>query len=265
MNRQLRLAPPPLQALIAANGRLWAAEAEVFTAYFASAKRSAETDEAWLIRQCYKELVDGVVGQLARVTRAVDDIGAARASAADAVMDEGVQVELSHYIAFATAHRQALALIPISARPVRARELGSDWAENVALQTLRAEHRRLHGEIGARAAAFTEGGYCTLYSAGMARRGGTVLDDAIAAACARVFDDEWDHMLAGIAGFADQTVSAADWAVFEQMTLAQGRARIHMRNAQFGYPLDAARIQVIEAGALPPLPFDYTRAGLRIA
>ena len=138
----------------------------------------------------------------------------------------------------------------------------SDWPENVELRTLRAQHRREHGAIGLRAQAFTEGGYCTLYRAGAALKGGTALDDAIAAACLHVFDDELEHMLQGIAGLADAHVRPDEWALLEALTVAQGRCRIRMRNAQFGYPLSAERVAELEAGAAPPLAFDYTRAAL---
>ena len=71
-------------------------------------------------------------------------------------------------------------------------------------------------------------------------------------------------MLQGIAGLAERNVSSAQWRTLEALTLAQGRARIHMRNAQFGYPLSAARVGELEAGSAQPLAFDYERAGLRL-
>ena len=90
--------------------------------------------------------------------------------------------------------------------------------------------------------------------------GRSAADDAIAAACAKVYADEFEHMLAGIAGIARRPFSANDWSLLRDLTTAQVRQRIHMRNAQFGYPLPEARIQEILAGAIEPVGFDYETA-----
>lgn len=254
-----RRAPPELHALIAANARLWGAETEVFATYFASARRSAATDAAWLARQCFKEMVDGAVGRLGQLTSSETSFERTVASAAAALADEVVRVELKHYVAFAIAYRMCDAAALDS--PATAR-IGADWPENAELQALRARHRRAYGAIGERAAAFTEGGYCTLYRTGMALAGGTRLDDAIAAACGQVYEDELDHMLGGIAGLADAAFSSDDWALLERLTVEQGRYRVGMRNAQFGHPLSAARVRELEAGGADGVAFDYARAGL---
>jgi hypothetical protein len=52
------------------------------------------------------------------------------------------------------------------------------------------------------------------------------------------------------------------WAVLRALSVEQMRARIRMRNAQFGFPLPESRIAAIEAGDVVPLAFDYRRAGL---
>jgi hypothetical protein len=51
--------------------------------------------------------------------------------------------------------------------------------------------------------------------------------------------------------------------VLEALTVAQGRLRLRMRNAQFGYPLSDARVTALAAGAAQPLAFDYLRAGMQ--
>jgi hypothetical protein len=255
----VRHAPAQLVALIAANARMWSAETEVFSTYFASPERTAATDAAWLARQCFKEMVDGIVGRLGQLTRNETNFDATLSRAVAALTDEVVRVELKHYIAFSIAHqlsRKEAGDVSVTAR------VGADWPENNELQTLRAQHRREYGAIGERAAAFTEGGYCTLYRAGMALSGGSARDDAIAAACAQVYEDELDHMLSGIAGLAEEPFTTREWALLEELTVAQGRCRIRMRNAQFGYPLSAARVRELEAGAAEPIAFDYGRAGL---
>ena len=258
----LRRAPRALYRLIAANAPLWAGEAEVFSSYFASAARTPASDAQWLARQCFKELIDGVARRLARITAGCDDFSGTEASVADALTDEIVRDELEHYVAFAIAYRAALIADGATADSLRPTVRGADWPENAALMALRDLDLAAHGELGQRAYAFTEGGYGTLYRAGLALAGGSPLDDAIAAACARVHDDEWHHMLEGTAGFADAPFSEGDWALLERLSIEQGRQRIRMRNAQFGYPLSADRVDALVAGAAQPLRFDFERAGL---
>jgi hypothetical protein len=257
----VRRGTPELYALIRGNAALWAGEAEVFAVYFDSATRTAATDAAWLARQCFKEIVDGVAGRLGAITRGETSFDATQARADAALRDEVVRVETKHFVAFAIAHAACVREATDGEVAVGPR-IGNDWPENYALQSMRARHRRDFAVLGERASAFTEGGYCTLYRAGMALAGRSPRDDAIAAACAQVFDDEWDHMLAGIAGLADETLEARDWETLHTLTLAQSRARIRMRNAQFGRPLPEARIAALEAGTATPLEFDYARACL---
>jgi hypothetical protein len=255
--QSVRPTPPEQHELIAANARFWAAEDEVCATYFRSPARSAATDVLWLARQCYKEMIDGVVARLAASAPA--DFASTAATATAGLADAGVHAELKHYHAFAIAHRisqQAAGGDPAIGA------LGADWQENAELRTLRAAHIRDHGPLGARAQAFTEGGYCALYRTGMALDRSRPRDAAIIDACAQVFDDEWDHMLDGIAGLAEVPLSTADWATLRDITVAQGRLRLRMRNAQFGYPVAPERMRVLEAGALEPLPFDYARARL---
>lgn len=257
-----RRAPAALYRLIAANAPLWAGEAEVFSSYFASAARTPTSDAQWLAKQCFKELIDGVARRLARITAGCDDFSGTEESVADALTDEIVHDELKHYVAFAIAYRTALVADGAVADSLRPTVRGADWPENAALMALRDAHLAAHGELGQRAYAFTEGGYGTLYRAGIALAGGGPLDDAIATACAQVYDDEWHHMLEGIAGFADAPLTESEWALLERLSVEQGRQRIRMRNAQFGYPLRAERIEALVAGAAEPLQFDFERAGL---
>jgi len=256
-------APPELYRLIEANGRMWAGEAEIFGSYFRSNSRTAQSDSIWLARQCYKELIDGVANRLNTLTlQHLDDLDVA-SNASMALSDEGVVAELRHYVAFAAAYRLSLTECG-NAADIHGGRIGADWPENAALQAHRAEHIRRYGNLGKRAQAFTEGGYCTLYSTGMALAIGSPLDQAIANACGEVMDDEWEHMLEGIAGLAQAPLAPADWEVLETLTVEQGRLRIRMRNAQFGHPLPEARVRELEAGAAAPLPFDFARAGLAL-
>ena len=99
----------------------------------------------------------------------------------------------------------------------------------------------------------------------MKLKGRSAADDAIAAACAKVHADEFEHMLAGIAGFDREPYSTSDWTLLKDLTTTQMRQRIHMRNAQFGYPLSEARMTEIMAGAIEPISFDYDEAARLLA
>ncbi len=254
----LRPVPHELHALIAANARMWAGEAEIFSTYFGWSRRSAATDAVWLARQCHKELMDGVVARIVRLSQPAQ-FDLAPTLAERALADSVARQELTHYIAFAAAYEKCTE----ASEPFSGSRIGADWPENADLQNLRAQHCAEHGVLGLRALEFTEGGYCTLYSAGMALGDGSAIDQAIAAACEMVFDDEWDHMLHGIADLSDTSTTPEEWRVFEALTVAQGRLRIRMRNAQFGHPVSDARVAELEDGAAEPLVFDYQRAGMQ--
>lgn len=105
---------------------------------------------------------------------------------------------------------------------------------------------------------FTEGGYCSLYATGMRLKGTGALNDRIAYACERVYNDEIDRMRDGIIGLAREKLERADWDEIGAMCRKILMQRIHMRNEQFGFPVSAARIREIEAGGIEPMPFDYT-------
>ena len=137
-----------------------------------------------------------------------------------------------------------------------------DWDENRALARLRATHKLAHGALGERAQRFTEGGYCTLYAEGRKLAGRGAVDDAIARACARVYDNEVDHMLKGIAGLEGAPLDERAWALLIRLTTEQCSSRIRMRNAQLSHPVTKAREDELCAGLGDPVEFDYERAGL---
>lgn len=257
----LRRPSAGLQALIAANAPLWAGEAEVFRTYWDWAGRTLDTDLGWIARQCYKELFDGFLPRLRQLE--VDFAAMERAVGRASVLEgaEGVYEELAHYCAFADAYDALRGdAPPLDVDAIR--DTGN-WEENAELGAVRARHRRDHGEMGVRAQAFTEGGYCTLYAEGMRRRGRGPGEDVIAAACSSVYEDEWEHMLAGIAGLEDQGLEREGWELLAALTVEQMRLRIRMRNAQFGYPLPLERLAEIDGGKIDAMSFDYRRAGLQ--
>jgi hypothetical protein len=248
----------PLRRLVDRTSRLWAGEAEVARSLRLASPHPRESDLRWIARQAYKEVWDGVAVQLRRLDGALlSRQPVPEEDLADAA--EVLRAELAHYRVFSRLHT---ALAGPLAPPLDPQLLLRRWRwpENDALARLRAGHVEQHGDLGRRAMRFTEGGYARLFAEGMRLRGRGAADDLIAEACSRIFDDELEHMLAGIAGLAAEVAEEADWLRLEALAAEQMRARIFMRSAQFEAPLPEARLAELCAGACPPLPFDYERA-----
>ncbi len=257
-----------IQRLINACTPLWAGEAEVVRSYWTSPRRSLQTDLLWLKRQCFKEfwgsgvgkydrggVVPGQLKQLAEKVLEVD-VSLERHEFLEAL--EGLKAEYSHYCAFADVHD---AIRPAGTPKIDPNKL-EPWPDEDALTALRYKHQAEHGALGMRACKLTEGGYCTLFSEGMALRGRPGLEGRIAEACSKVYDDEFGHMLAGIAGIAEEGLKDSDWKLLEALAVEQLRQRMRMRNAQFSFPLTEERVQAIWRGEIKPLEFDYRRARL---
>jgi hypothetical protein len=247
-----------LRRLIERSARLWAGEAEIVRSYFGSPARSVASDLRWIARQAYKELWDGVAVQLGRLERA---LAGAPGAGADALSDaaELLRSELSHYRLFADLHE---ALRGTGDPPLALADLRAAWSwpENDALRRVREAHVARHGELGRRAMRFTEGGYATLFDEGRRLRGRGGADDRIAEVCERLHGDEFEHMLAGIAGIELDSLAREDWVRLEELVVEQLRARLHMRDAQFEHPVGRDRLEALCAGACEPLAFDYARA-----
>ncbi|MGQ0653149.1 MAG: hypothetical protein ACT4P4_12930, partial [Betaproteobacteria bacterium] len=255
-----------IQRLINGLTPLWAGEAEVVRTYWTSPKRTLQTDLVWLHRQCFKEFwgsgvgkydKGGVVpGQIRRLAERILEVdGKLDRHEALEVMD-GIRAEFSHYCAFADLYD---AIRPAGTPKMEPNGL-EPWPEEDALTALRYKHQADHGALGMRACKLTEGGYCTLFSEGMALRGRAGIEGRIAGACAKVYDDEFEHMLAGIAGIAEEDLRDDDWKLLERLAIEQLRQRIRMRNAQFSFPLSEERVQAIYRGEIQPLAFDFERA-----
>jgi hypothetical protein len=247
---------------------LWAGEAEVVRTYWSSPKRTTETDLLWLRRQCFKEfwgsgvarfdrggIVPGSLRRLAEHATNVDT-SITRHEFLDAL--ETVRAEFSHYTYFADLHD---ALRPAGTPKLHPGML-EEWPEERELTALRFRHREAYGAIGMRACKTSEGGYCTLFSEGMKLAGRPGVDGLIAQACAKVYEDEFAHMVSGIAGIAEEELKEPDWDLLEGLLAEQLRQRIRMRNAQFSYPLAEEHVQAIYRGDIQPLEFDWTRAGI---
>jgi hypothetical protein len=251
-----------LERLVDAIAPYWEAEAEVCRTYFASPARTPRSDCAWIARQAAKELVDGVEPRLADLDQALRPSEGATDVRLVTRLAEELHEEAVHCVAFVEAYDRIRGLAPEGDVPALdgetlRREVA--WPENIALRDLRAAHRRDHGSLGSLAGLVTEGGYCTLFTEGVALKGNGGADDAIAAACALVLEDEYEHMVTGIIGLRDAGLAASDWSLLVDLTVAQSRQRVLMRQAQFGHPVDATRLEVLLIGGAGPLAFDWER------
>ncbi len=259
-----------LHRLIDAVAPYWAGEAEVFRTYWSSPKRTRATDLLWLNRQCFKEIwgvgladkkLGLFLGPLEKLRAAFPkiDLEMDRHEVLD--IAEGLWAEFAHYCAFADAHDGLLEPGEQKLNP----QLLTWWKEDEDLSALRYGHQEARGRLGLRACRFTEGGYCTLFSEGMRLKDSPAsafakADRLIAAACARVYDDEFSHMLKGIGGLDEENLADADWQALGDMCVEQLRGRIIMRNAQFSHPLSDARLARALEGRCAPVAFDF--AGL---
>lgn len=255
-----------LETLIALSAPLWAGEAEVVRTYWDSPVRTLETDLTWIRRQASKEFNGSGIGEyknmgvfmgpLTRLQEAFPqiDTGVGRHEVLDTI--EMLHDEFAHYVAFADVYD---AIRDADTPPLDPHKIEA-WDEDVALTRMRHRHNAEHGALGVRASRFTEGGYCTLFREGMRLKGRGGNDDLIADACARIYDDEFGHMLQGIVGLDGEGWSADDFERMGELVTEQLHQRIRMRNAEFSFPLAEERVQAIYAGDIEPEPFDYERA-----
>ena len=257
---------PPLRRLIESAAPLFAGEAEVVRSYWDSPVRTIETDLRWLELQVFKEFKGSgvgdydnrgvIMGPLTEVLEVLPrmDIEVPRHRIRDLL--EGLYEEFTHLVAFADVYD--------AIRPAGTPKLDphrcQGWEEDNVLTRLRYRTLAENGEIGVRASRFSEGGYCTLFREGMriAARGGN--DALIAEACAKVYDDEFEHMLGGIVGLDAEGMTGDEWARMEALVADLLKARVTMRNGQFSNPLSPRRVAEIHAGEIDPIAFDYDRA-----
>jgi hypothetical protein len=165
-------------------------------------------------------------------------------------------VEFTHYVLFADIYDT----LRDQGEPRLNGNTLVPWPEEQALARRRREVRASLGKLGARASDFTEGGYCTMYSEGAKLQGRPGLDGRIGAACQKVYDDEFGHMMYGVLGVDEEGLSKAEWDQLEELTVEQLHLRLYMRNAQFSHPLPDSRIREIIAGKIEPVRFDEEKA-----
>jgi len=255
-----------LKTLIQVSEKLWAGEAEVVRTYWDSPVRTRATDLLWLRRQCFKEFNGKGLGEhrdlgifLGPLTEIMEsfpriDRDVHRHHVLDLI--ETIHDEFTHYCLFADVYD---AIRDAKTPPLDPHAL-EIWDDDKVLTDMRIAHNHTHGAIGVRASRFTEGGYCTLFREGMRLKGRGGVDELIAEACRRIYDDEFGHMLGGIVGLDAEPLSDADYELMTGLVVDQLRARIRMRNSEFSYPLSEDRVRAIYGGEIAPEPFDYDRA-----
>ena len=249
-----------LRRLVDLAAPFWAGEHEIVWTYFQSPKRTDETDLLWLKRQCFKEIWGSGIGDkkkglfqgpvaylddvFAKIDRDVD-----RHTVLDVIDD--LRSEFYHYCLFADIFDF------ISGAKLDPHQL-IGWGADDVLAQLRYEYKDKRTQLGHFASRFTEGGYCSMFVAGMRLAGSGELNDKIAKACEQVYNDEIGHMRSGFVGLSQQTLAPAEWDEVADMVRKILLQRLHMRNEQFSYPLPQTRINAIEAGDIEPMTFDYS-------
>ncbi len=134
------------------------------------------------------------------------------------------------------------------------------WKENDDLMNLRKNHCTEDAELGNRALRFTEGGYVALFAEGMKLAGRNEIDNEIAKVCKYIYDDEFSHMLLGIAETDQEKLTDSQWQRLKYFTVEQSKKRILMRNAQFSFPVLQQRIDQMLSGDAEPVQFDFSYA-----
>ena len=269
---------PELQRLVDVSAPLWAGEAEVVRTYFTSPIRTLETDLLWIQRQCSKEFngtgageyknMGVFLGPLTELQLIYPKIDTGEEDSVDRhyVLEllEILKEEYEHFCLFSDVFDK---IKPANTPSINPHKLET-WDEDAALTKVRHDAIAEHGRLGIRATRFTEGGYCTLFREGMnaAEIGGKfdAANKLIAAACKEIYEDEFDHMLEGIAGLDGEGWTSEEFQLMEDIVLKILRRRITMRNAEFSFPLTEERVQAIYEGDILPEIFDPTAAEARL-
>ena len=249
-----------LRRLVALSAPLWAGEEEIVQTYFQSPQRTNQTDLVWLKRQCFKEIWGSGIGDKKKglfqgPVAYLDAVFAKIDAEVDrhtvlSVIDD-LRSEFYHYCLFADIYDY------ISGTRLNPQQL-MGWEADETLAHLRYDYRDKRGQLGHFASRFTEGGYCSMFVAGMRLAGTGEPNDRIAKACEQVYNDEIGHMRSGFVGLSQQTLSPAEWDEVADMVRTILLQRLHMRNEQFSYPLPDIRLKAIQAGDIEPTPFDYS-------
>lgn len=247
-----------MRELVDMAARYWAGEAEVVRAYF-SRPHTKEQDIRWLKLQCYKEIngsglvgPDGLIeGPIKRLAEAFPKVDREIDRHEFEEMIEGLYDEFKHYCLLADI------LDDLSGQKTNPHDL-PQYPEDRKLTEMRWKCQETAGELGRFAVTFTEGGGCGIFLAGSQISGGE-LEQRIAAACKRIYDDEAGHMMAGVHGLERVAKTEEEWEKVKKMVREISLQRVRMRNEQFGFPLSQARLREIDEGKIEPLPLPKAR------
>lgn len=247
-----------LRDLVDANAPFWGAEAEVIRTYWDSPVRTKESDQKWLIHQIYKEYCNGVRPYLDMLYKQFHQRLDQHSRNKLEELSEIVEEEIEHYRLFADLYSK------VSGQDFELElselEWQGAWAENDDLMNLRKQHCTENESLGNRALRFTEGGYVALFAEGMKLSGRNAIDTEIAKVCKYIYDDEFSHMLLGIAETDHEKLSDVQWQTLKGFTVEQSKKRILMRNAQFSFPVSESRVEEMLNGKAEPVNFDFVYA-----
>ena len=241
--------------LIEANAPYWAAESEVISSYWTSGIRSLQTDIKWIKHQLYKEYFDGIFSY----TNLLNDVisQTIKPSQLDSIITYAnvIKEEAEHFSLFLSL----ISEIRSDYSSLEAKDLreASDWPENQDLISLRKDHIRLSNKVGLRASKFTEGGYVALFREGKNIPIKSDIDIKISHTCGMILEDEFEHMILGIADLSLADFTELDWKLLTDFSVEQMKKRILMRNAQFSFPISDARLSMLLEGNAKPIDFDY--------
>ena len=211
-----------LTRLIDVSAPLWAGEAEVVRTYWDSPVRNHESElcgSAAMLegvqRHRHRRIQEHgrVHGADHRARRDLSEDRHRRGRVDRRYALELIEIlhdEFDHYARFADIYD---AIRGPDTPPLNPHELET-WPEEDALTATRHGQNAEYGSLGVRASRFTEGGYCTLFREGMRLKGRGGVDDMIAEACTKVYEDEFGHMLEGIIGLDEEagpTSSSTCW------------------------------------------------------
>jgi len=227
------------------NACYWAAEADLIKSYF-DHHRTIERDEKWIIHQIYKELIDGFV-----VSNDILSNQISHDLSIKSLEEMGHQIhileeEFSHFKMFVEVYEEVLGK-KFSMRIDEIKKIGA-WDENTELVNLRKSHFQLFPELGFDAQRISEGGYCALFRVGMEIESYCNGDDMIKKVCKLIYEEEFSHMLFGM---AQVSISLDDKKNFSQLldiTNQQMRARILMRYKQFSEPVSPEVLKEMVSG-----------------
>jgi len=216
--------------------------------------RSKEEHLRWLRLQAYKELQprsDGLILKLVDKLKA-DYPKLEHQEGRDDYLHtiQFLMEEFRHYVLFADV------IDDLTGERITPEELTRyELPGETALRKVRRDYIEEHGNLASFASSFCEGGGASIYYEG-SLVGGDSLSDKISAACKSVYDDEVDHAAHGATSLSEQAKTEEEWTLARDMVEAISKARVRMRNEQFGSPLSEDRLTEIFAGNIE-LPARY--------